>query len=163
MSQDKIPLPGTIYTSPLARCLETTRLVFDPLCKSYRVPFQPVIKELLRERLTDHTCDRRSNKTWIMEEYPNYAIEPNFSEDDLLWTGTGRWETAEEHMARKQILLEDIFETDSGTFLSLTTHSYAISAMLGILGLEEFRVREGCTIALLVQGERVGFGSRQPA
>ncbi|MBE3049441.1 histidine phosphatase family protein [Candidatus Bathyarchaeota archaeon] len=28
-SADSVPPPGTVYTSPLARCLETTRLVYS--------------------------------------------------------------------------------------------------------------------------------------
>jgi broad specificity phosphatase PhoE len=155
VANDKIPIPETIYTSPLARCLETTRLVFENVMEEHGAEFRPVVKELLRERLTDHTCDRRSSKNWIQKHYPGYSIEPGLSEEDRLWTGGG-WETTEEHVARKQRVLEDIFETDRNTFVALATHSYAISAILRAVGLTEFRVREGSSIALLVKAEKVG-------
>ncbi|KAE8377037.1 histidine phosphatase superfamily [Aspergillus bertholletiae] len=151
---DKVPLPESLYTSPLARCLETTRLVFSKLMGQFREKFQPLVKELLRERLTDHTCDKRSTRTWIEGHYPCYLIEPGFSEDDRLWKPDG-WESAEEHVARNQKVLEEIFDHDFGTFISLSVHSYAISAILRACGCEEFRVCEGSTIALLVRGERV--------
>lgn len=151
---ESIPIPGIIYTSPLARCLETTRLVFANAVAERKAPFHPMVKELLRERLTDHTCDRRSSKTWIEEHYPDYTIEPGFSETDTLWN-SDRWETTEEHASRKQQLLEDIFETDTNTFIALTTHSYAISAILSTIGMQPFRVREGSSIALLVRAEKV--------
>jgi broad specificity phosphatase PhoE len=150
-----VPLPGTIYTSPLARSLETTRLAFADVMEDHGAHFQPVVKELLRERLTNHTCDRRSTLSWIKEHYPNYIVEPAFSEDDLLWSST-REEAAEEHLTRKQRLLEDIFENDSNTFVELTTHSYAVSAILEAVGMPRFRVSEGSSVVLLVKAEKIG-------
>ena len=117
--------------------------------------FRPVVKELLCERLTGHTCDRRSSKSWIQEHYPSYSIKRGFSEEDVLWTGS-RWESTEEHVARKQQLLEDIFETDRNAFVALTSHSYAISAIQRAVGLTELRLREGSSVALLVKAEKVG-------
>ncbi|KAH6842055.1 phosphoglycerate mutase [Alternaria alternata] len=154
VSNEGIPLPGTLYTSPLARCLNTTRLAFARTFEEQGVQFRPIVKESLRELITDHTCDRRSTRSWIEENYPDYLIEPNFSEKDSLWTG-GHWETRDEHTARKQAVLEDIFSTDENAFIGLTVHSYAISAILRAVGLPEFRVREGSSIALLVKGEKI--------
>jgi len=155
VSHEGVPLPSTLYTSPLARCLNTTRLAFSRIFQEQGVTFQPIIKESLRELVTDHTCDRRSNRSWIVENFPDYLVEPNFSEIDSLWTGK-HWETRDEHTARKQAVLEDIFSTDENAFIGLTVHSYAISAILRAVGLPEFRVREGSSIALLVKGERIG-------
>ncbi|KAK0375296.1 phosphoglycerate mutase [Colletotrichum limetticola] len=151
-----VPLPESFYTSPLRRCLETSNLAFGPLVESRGAgrDFRPLVKEGLRERLTDHTCDKRSSRSWIEGAYPRYHIEPGFTEEDRLWKAD-RFETTEEHVARKQLVLEEIFSTDSGQFLSLTVHSYAISAMLMVGGQEEFRVREGSSIALLVRGDKV--------
>ncbi len=155
IEKDKMPLPETIYTSPLARCLETTRLVFADVVSEQGGEFHPVVKELLRERLTDHTCDRRSKLAWIKENYPDYVIESGFSEEDKLWDSS-KSETVEEHVARKQKLLDDIFATDDSQVIALTTHSYAMSAILRALGTKEFRVREASSVALLVKAEKVG-------
>ncbi len=91
------------------------------------------MKELLRETVIDHTCDRRSTCSWIEENYPTYAIEDGFTEEDQLW-GSGRWETIDDHIARKQRVLEEIFLTDANDFVALTVHSGATSAILGALG-----------------------------
>jgi broad specificity phosphatase PhoE len=81
---DMISLPGTIYTSPLARTLETTRLGFANVMEHHGAHFQPIVKELLRERLTDHTCDRRSTLGRIKRHYPSDIIERGFSKNDML-------------------------------------------------------------------------------
>jgi broad specificity phosphatase PhoE len=154
VADQRVPLPGAIYTSPLTRCLETTKFVFQDVFEQNEADFQPIIKERLRERLTDHTCDRRSSRLWIAKNFPDYIIELGFSEENRLWTG-GEWETAEEHAARKQQALEDIFSNDSNHFVALTTHSYAISAILTVLGMEGFRMREGSSFAILVKVERI--------
>lgn len=154
ISREKIPLPESIYTSPLTRCLETTDAVFRDVFRREGAKFQPVIKELLRERLTDHTCDRRSNRSVITANFPDYTLPPGFPEEDTLWR-SNRFETPEEHTARKQQALEDIFDHDKNQFISLTTHSYAISAILEVLGMKGFRVREGSSIAILVKAEKL--------
>lgn len=150
---DQLSLPGTIYTSPLARCLETTRLEFAKVFKANERAFQPIVKESLRELITDHTCDRRSAKSWIKEHYPDYQLGAGFTENDGLWTGK-RWESPDEHTARKQRVLEDIFMTDDNIFIALTVHSYAISAILRVVGMDKSRVGEGSCIALLIRAER---------
>jgi broad specificity phosphatase PhoE len=155
VTKEKVPLPEMLYTSPLARCLETTRIVFSDLIEQSGRLFQPAVKELLRERLTDHTCDRRSTRTWIKSNYPSYIIEPGFAEEDTSWK-PDRSEPTGEHVARKQTVLEDIFSSDYSQFISLTIHSYAMSAILRACGSEEFRIAEGSAIALVVRGEKVG-------
>jgi broad specificity phosphatase PhoE len=155
---DGMPLPETLYTSPLARCLETTKLVFTPVLRSHQRSPQPIVKEFLREYLTDHTCDRRSSKSWIHENYPDYIMEDGFTEEDILWK-TDKTETLEEHVIRKQRLLEDIFAHDESPFISLTTHSYAISALLKVVGAPKFRVGEGVMVPLFVKAEKVAKDS----
>ncbi|TDZ32549.1 putative phosphoglycerate mutase [Colletotrichum spinosum] len=149
-----LPFPESFYTSPLRRCLETSRLVFGGLVEGRGREFRPLVKEALRERMTDHTCDKRSSKTWIEGAYPRYVVEPGFAEEDRLWKADV-FETDESHYARKQVVLEEIFSTDPAQFVSLTVHSYAIAAILHVGGQDEFRVREGSSLALLVRGERV--------
>jgi broad specificity phosphatase PhoE len=152
--EEDIPPPQTIYTSPLARCLETTKLVYSPVLSEFGKTLEPVVKELLRERLTDHTCDKRSSRSWITSHYPKYILEPGFEEEDTLWKADA-FETADEHRDKKQQLLEDIFSKDTAQFISLTTHSYAISAILEVVGAPHFRASEGAIVPLLVKAERL--------
>lgn len=159
VGEQKVPVPGTLYTSPLTRCLQTTRLVFggvvgDGARSTFDDLSRPIIKENLRERMTDHTCDRRSLRTWIADSYPDYLIEAGFAERDELWRAD-RWEPFEEHVARKQAVLEDIFATDENHVVSLTVHTMAIVAILDAVGAPHFRVREGTTVPLVVKATRI--------
>ncbi|KAK8869166.1 histidine phosphatase superfamily [Apiospora arundinis] len=130
--ENGMPLPGTIYTSPLTRCLETTNLIYS---------------------------DARRSRASIEERYPECSFEPDFINEDTLWTartndGPENAETEDEHIARNKGLLEDIFETDIAQFVSLTTHSYAISALLSVVGSPPIRFKEGAMLAILVKSEK---------
>jgi len=155
VKDDLIPIPDSVYTSPLSRCLETTRLVFEPVLLHDGHSFQPRVDEGLRERLTNHTCDRRRSKSWIQESYPDYILDADLSENDELWTGKTEWETASEHEVRKQVTMERIWKNDIAPFVAVVTHSYAISAILGVLGLPQFRVKEGNCVAIMVKAEKI--------
>lgn len=153
LNVDNAPLPQTIYTSPLARCLQTTNLVFRPVMPS---PFRAIIKEGLRERWTLHTCNKRRTKSWIESNWAEkgFELEDGFVEEDVLGNTTTA-ETDEEHVERKHIVLENIWETDRGEFLELTCHSIAIRAIQAACDAPIYRVREGSSHAILVRGERL--------
>lgn len=153
VEKDGFPVPQTLYTSPLARCLQTSNYVFSELMEKNGKEFRPTIKEKLRERYTLHTCDMRRSATWIRENYPGYPIEGGFEEEDPFASYT-REETVEEHTARKHAVLEEIFSADDSEFISLTIHAYAIHSVLLACHAEPFNVREGSSIALLVRGDR---------
>ncbi|KAF6789411.1 phosphoglycerate mutase family protein [Colletotrichum sojae] len=157
--KEGVPFPQSFYTSPLRRCLRTSDLVFRELVEERGQEFRPTVKEGLRERMTDHTCDKRSSRTWIAGAYPKYIIEPGFTEEDELWKADV-FENTESHLARKQLVLEEIFSSDPSYFVSLTVHSYAISAIMNVGGQKKFRVREGSSIAVLVRGDKVDTSSQ---
>ena len=148
------PFPDTIYSSPLTRCLQTTKHIWAPICQSRGAPFHPLIKELLREQITDHTCDRRSPRARLAEDFPEFLFEEGFAETDTLWRAD-RWEPLPEHCARKQAVLEDLFRRDEGACLSLSVHSFAIAVIMAVCDAEMYRVREGTSLALLVKAEEV--------
>ncbi|KAM5353829.1 hypothetical protein ACJ41O_000479 [Fusarium nematophilum] len=151
---DGAPLPEVLYTSPLARCLQTTSLVFSSVMESHSAPFKPIVKELLRERITLHTCDFRRPRRWIAQSYPDYVIEEGFTEEDGFAKEGREEETDGEHVRRKQQALEEIFEDARGKeVVSLTVHSYAIRAIQEAVGARACRTREGTSIALVVRGE----------
>jgi broad specificity phosphatase PhoE len=159
---DGVPLPQTLYTSPLARCLETTEYVFAPVMRVHGRPFAPIVKEQIRERFTVHTCDLRRPRSWIEQNYTGYTIENDVTQEDQ-FAGQKRWETDDEHYARKQEALEQIFSSDKNDFVSLTVHSYAVAAILAVCKGEVFRIREGTSMALLVRGEEHSEHSKPDA
>lgn len=148
----KIPRPGRCYTSPLARCLETTRLAFSGLGSPTDQPFKPMIKESLRERLGRHTCDRRSTRSWIESNYPEFEVEPDFTEQDELWQPNYR-ETADEHVVRVKKLLDNIFSSEERSVISFTAHSGAIRALYAATGHRDVWVAAGAMVPLLVMAE----------
>ena len=139
--------------SPLYRCLQTANLTFSQLKLPEDRPFKPVMKEMLREVMGEHTCDRRSTRSIIHEAFPDWTIEPGFSEKDELWRADHR-ETFAEHDKRTVSLLDDIFAHDASTFVSLTSHSGAIASLLRVTKHRGFRLPTGALIPLLVKATR---------
>lgn len=138
----------TVLSSPLRRCLRTAQLAFPAEIARKR----PIVKEKLRERLGVHTCDQRSTRSWIAENYPSFDIETGFSEEDILWSPDRR-ETLEEHMARSTELLDDIFASDYGDFVVLTAHSGTIMSLFAATGWKKVPVAAGAVYPLFVCGE----------
>ncbi|CAG8075862.1 unnamed protein product [Penicillium nalgiovense] len=149
-----IPSPESYYVSPLNRCLETAQITFQGLVIPGTYPFKPIIKELLRETMGQHTCDRRSTASEIAEEYPEYRFEAEFSEEDKLWDPEVR-ESNEHRNDRLRGLLNDIFAHDESTYISLTAHSGAITSILEVLGHRRFALATGAVIPVLVLVEKV--------
>lgn len=154
MKEDKIPAPQSYYASPLDRCCHTAKLTFDGLDLPKDRPFKPVIKEMMREVLGVHTCDRRSNRAVIAHRYPDFPFEEGFAEEDLVWLANLR-ESDSQLDYRIKGFLDDIFAHDSNAFISLTSHSGAIAGFLRVLGHEPFRLPTGGVVPVLVKGEKI--------
>ncbi|KAI1103165.1 phosphoglycerate mutase-like protein [Jackrogersella minutella] len=150
----RVPAPQSYYASPLARCLETTRLTYSTLNVPSDRPFRPVIKEELRERFGRHTCDRRSTKTWIASNYPGFRIDPSLTENDELWDADRR-ETEGEAVDRARRFLDDVFNNDDKTFISVTAHSGLIRALYSAIGHREVWVAAGALVPVLIRAELI--------
>ncbi|KAI9693462.1 MAG: hypothetical protein M1820_009255 [Bogoriella megaspora] len=150
----KIPAPQTYYTSPLFRCLQTANITFSGLDLPSSQPFIPTIKHNLRESISIHTCDRRSNKSFIHSSFPSYPFEPNFPEYDDLWNGVTA-ETSSAQAVRSKSLLDDIFTHDNSTYISFTSHSGEIGSILSVLGHRSFSLSTGAVIPVLVKAETI--------
>lgn len=129
LKNQKVPPPRSYYTSPLTRCLATANLTFSGLELPSRHPFVPTVKEFLREGISGHTCDRRGTKSYIQKAFPSYRIEPGFTETDQLWQAYHR-EVEIDQDIRSKAVLDDVFSTDSETYLSITSHSGEIASLL---------------------------------
>ncbi|KAL9000536.1 MAG: hypothetical protein Q9169_000829 [Polycauliona sp. 2 TL-2023] len=151
----KTPAPEKYFCSPLYRCLQTANLTFTGLGLPADRPYIPVVKELLREVNGVHTCDRRSSKSSLVDSFPNFIFEPSMTEGDKLWSSTER-ENNQDLDKRMKMLLDDVFEHDDSTFISLTSHSGAICSLLRVLGHREFRLVTGGVIPVLAKAVREG-------
>lgn len=125
----KIPTPESYYTSPLTRCLQTAELTFNGLDLPHKHPFVPEVKELFREGISGHTCDRRGSKTYIQNSFPKYKIEPGFTENDELFEELHA-ETPTDQDIRSKTVLNQVFSTDRSTYISITSHSGEIASLL---------------------------------
>ncbi|KIX02793.1 uncharacterized protein Z518_08735 [Rhinocladiella mackenziei CBS 650.93] len=158
IEDEKIPTPEHYYTSPLYRCLSTANLTFSGLPLPARHPFLPTIKAKLREGISEHTCDHRSNKTYIHNAFPTWKFEPGFPEYDQLWTGVTAETSAAQDYRSKQ-LLDDVFSSDRSTYLSFTSHSGEIASILRVLGHRIFPLSTGAVIPVLVKAETVDLSA----
>lgn len=102
----------------------------------------------------EHTCDMRSSRTYIHEHYPTFTIEQSLTESDELWKADVR-EADSEVAERLSILLDDIFEHDSSTFISLTAHSGAIKGILRAVGHRTFALQTGGIIPVFVKARKL--------
>lgn len=156
--QQGMPYFDSYYSSPLSRCIQTANTTFGAgLDFPPGRPFAPTVKELFREGISIHTCDRRSTASHIRAFAPNFALEAGFTEHDELWRGDrGEGETDAHELARSKAVLDDVFAHDDGTWLSVTSHSGEIRALLAVLGHREFGLSTGQIIPVLVRAEVVG-------
>jgi hypothetical protein len=107
--------------------------------------------------MTVHTCNWRSDRSYIEAMFPWYRFEAGFTEDDELWRSYES-ETGDAQDARAKAVLDDVFrgaDGDSGAWVSITTHSGAASRLLQVLGHREFRLSTGQIIPILVKAEAV--------
>ncbi|KAF2428047.1 phosphoglycerate mutase-like protein [Tothia fuscella] len=152
ISVQRIPTPNKFYTSPLSRCLATANITFTGLNLPKKKKFVPVVKEYLREGMSIHTCNWRSNKTYIQNTYPGFKVESGFSEFDNLWNGvTSETSTAQD--LRSKALLDDIFSSEKGSYHSCTSHSGEVASLLRVLGHIPFSLSTGAIIPVLVKAE----------
>ena len=151
-----MPYFESYYVSPLARCLYTANITFGTLDLPHKQKFIPTIKEKFREGISIHTCDHRSDKSWIHKTFPSFNFEDGFAEKDPLWEGAqGKGETVDHQWARSKQVLDDVFGHDDSTWISVTSHSGEIAALLAVLGHREFSLGTGQIIPVLVKAEQV--------
>lgn len=158
ISTQKLQPPQSYYVSPLTRCLQTANYTYSNLSLPYSSPFIPTVKEFLRESISTHTCDHRSNRSAISSLFPRWNIDPSLTETDELWNGITA-ETASAQDYRSKIVLDEIFAAEAGaTVLSLTTHSGEAASLLRVLGHQVFGLVTGAIIPVLVKAETVKQG-----
>lgn len=156
-----MPAAQRYYVSPLYRCLQTADLTFARLDLPPGRAFEPTIKEMMREALGEHTCDRRSSRSIIHAAFPSWTIEAEFAEDDELWRADHR-ESHDEHDIRTTRFLDDLFMHDESLVVSLTSHSGAIASLLRVVGHREFRLPTGAMIAVVVKATPTTLETSSP-
>lgn len=154
METEKIQPPKSYYVSPLTRCLQTANYTFGNLTLPKVYPFVPTVKEFFREGISTHTCDHRSNRTYISETFPTFNIDADLTEYDELWNGiTAETSSAQDYRSKK--VLDEVFSTDPADVISITTHSGEGASLLRVLGHIQFSLVTGAIIPVLVRAETI--------
>lgn len=165
IDNEKIHTPDAYYVSPLTRCLQTANITFNGLSLPHNsAEFKPIVKELLREGISIHTCDNRQSKTYIHNLFPDWIIEEGFAENDQYWNGITDETDASQAVRSKKVLdqifneLNNVEESDcepasDNLFVSVTSHSGEIGSLLGVLGHRSFSLSTGAVIPVLVKAE----------
>ncbi|ETS79433.1 hypothetical protein PFICI_09286 [Pestalotiopsis fici W106-1] len=153
IQEREMPFP-VLYCSPLQRCLKTSRIIYQDLSAKRGRLYRPIVKELLREQMGRHTCDRRSPRSWIQANFPECVFEDGFTEADELFRSDVR-ETDDEGIAREHVVLEDIFAHEPADFIALTMHSAASRFLMEAIGHEVVRLAPAASIVFLIKGENV--------
>jgi broad specificity phosphatase PhoE len=150
LADQKAYAPESYYVSPLRRCLQTANYTWSELDLPHERPFRPLIKENIREDISEHTCDHRSSREVIQTMFPGWPFEAGFTDEDELWH-KDRSETVEELRKRCQTVLNDIWRNDDNTWISITSHSGFIAGMLAVLGHRLFPLGTGQAIPVLIE------------
>lgn len=142
-----IPIPGKLYCSPLTRAIHTNKITFDSIIPQSQ---RTMIIEDLRETHGVHTCDKRRTRTYIEQTFPDFDIEKELIEEDILWDPEVR-ETHAEVDARMKRVLDMIFDKDQEQFISFTAHGGIVSAVLRVINHRQYILLTGGVIPIVVK------------
>ncbi|KAJ7695584.1 phosphoglycerate mutase [Mycena olivaceomarginata] len=119
--QAGLPIPESLYCSPLRRALETHDIIFGSLVPPDQ---RTTLIDRCRRLCGGHTCDRRRSRTEILSAFPSSAVEADFTEDEELWQRDGI-ETSEDVSEQARIVLDRIFR-DPATCVLPTGGIYSV-------------------------------------
>ncbi|KAJ9109094.1 hypothetical protein QFC21_000422 [Naganishia friedmannii] len=146
------PRPDLWLCSPLTRTAQTLRLSFESLLGHDR----PIFVEALREILHERPCNKRRSKTYLQNNFPECDFEEGFSEEDTTWRPDGGQETEAERRTRLREAMCKIFEERDETYISITSHNFALSSLLMVLHHERHKFQPGEVLVVVVKGVRNG-------
>lgn len=164
-AEKDMPVPELYWSSPMWRCLQTAELSWAELPTADKSSHGRggrvfVIKEMLREVIGVHTCDRRSGRSVIEQGFglPKWRFEEGFGEADALWKADERESWAEIDVRMRGVLGQLFEGVDGGNeaeVVSFTAHSGAVASLLRVLGHRLWRLGTGGVIPVLVEATRV--------
>lgn len=142
-----VPIPQKYYCSPLTRAIRTLELTFVDVLPAH---IKPLIVENCREDNGEHTCDKRRTRSEIHSDFPGFAFEEGFEEEDVLWSPER--ETEESVERRAKLFLDGVFENGrNDTYISVTAHSGWINALLRMIGQGNYPLPTGGLIVVTVK------------
>lgn len=153
INQNGAPLPQTYYISPMSRALQTYEITWSPIFDVNKN--RPTVKEFARETYGIGTDSERHNQSYIAQNFPFVKFESGFTFQDTLWEPTEH-ESHQHRNYRANLLLNDIFQNDTSTIVSITAHSGLISSILKVVGHRKWSLKTGQMIPVIVEGSKLG-------
>ncbi|ORY73408.1 histidine phosphatase superfamily [Leucosporidium creatinivorum] len=147
--KDGVPLPMSLYSSPLSRSARTLEITWEDILIEPR-GVRPLVREHLRETIGLHTCDKRSPKSVFAERFPSYKFEVPFSEHDQLWSPNFQ-ESSIQQALRTQQVLNHLFATDPSPYISLTAHGGTIASLFRVVGHQPQEVKPGGFVPIVLK------------
>ncbi|KAJ7312643.1 phosphoglycerate mutase [Mycena albidolilacea] len=144
--QAGLPIPESLYCSPLRRALETHEIIFGSLVPPDQ---RTTLIDHCRRLCGGHTCDLRRSRTEILSAFPLSAMGADFTEDEELWQRDGI-ETSEDVSEQARIVLDRIFR-DPATYISVTAHGRIIAGFMRCLGVPSGVLPAGGIYSVLIK------------
>jgi broad specificity phosphatase PhoE len=128
-----------LLVSPLTRTIQTALLaVGGSKSGSSHSMCSPLAVELCREQFGIYPCDKRHDRTFLQQRYPEVDFSEISDDADTLWTVEGR-ETDEQMQKRAAHFLEWVWEHVNEKHILVVTHSIFIRSLYTSLGLSGVR------------------------
>lgn len=147
---EEMPLPRTFYTSPAKRALQTVDMTYSGLPFPNDQEFRLSINELLG---ATNGISSNNDKTAVVSEIPAWEIDEGFAETDEVFMISHAHETKAEKEKKMKQFLDQIFDEDENSFISVTTHPGVIAALLRVIGHREFKPTPGHVFPVLIKAE----------
>lgn len=151
----KLIIPTKFFTSPFRRSIDTLINTWNNIIDLQKI--KPLIQENWRETIGDHTCDKRSTRSIIVEKYQSlgFIIESDFEEEDIYWKSDWRESVAEQAIRQNKGLQQLFNDNPFDQIVSITSHSGSIRTQLLVLGHRPFAIGTGGMIPVFVKGVKV--------
>ncbi|KAI9745840.1 MAG: hypothetical protein M1818_000521 [Claussenomyces sp. TS43310] len=149
-----MPLPQSFYTSTSTQALQMLDLTYSDLPFRAGQIYEPKGSELLREKSQFEEAADYGEESLLS----NAERRDEQSEGGLLGTKMWRFKVSEmddERNRRMRLLLDEIFENDQNTFISVNGPSKLIAALLRIIGHQHFQPTVGNILPVLIKAESV--------
>ncbi|KAJ3189812.1 hypothetical protein HDU85_000096 [Gaertneriomyces sp. JEL0708] len=162
--------PSTILSSPLSRCLNTTRIIWENITESHAedaggasrksFPQVPHVWENLREEYGVHTCDERRSRTELQTLFPSYNFTDLKADEDPFWTPNEREPLSHVDERVRDALghmfsLKQVGESNGRGFISVVCHGGIVESAIRITGHPDFCVLPGGLLPMVVVAQYV--------
>ncbi|KIX95288.1 uncharacterized protein Z520_08805 [Fonsecaea multimorphosa CBS 102226] len=159
IAEQKMSLPELWLASPLDRAMETADITFAGVLPD-GAKLEAIVMEKLREGTGIHTCDRRSDVSYIRQRFPSFNVDldPLLTETDEFYDPDRR-EPESALTERLREFMDSLMGRDDliggKERVSITSHSGALGALMRVLNHRQFSLGTGAVIPVFVKVDKI--------